>query len=84
MVVILLTIALFLVMAYLYLTDCGRKGILSNAPDLPKMEIPVTYNVAWWAHQKDLVIEDFKVNIVENNLHLFNNQALILHRTKIG
>lgn len=82
MVVILLAIALFLGMAYLYLTDCGRKGILSNAPDLPKMEIPITYNVAWWAHQKDLVIEDFKVTVVENNLHLFNNQALISYTVK--
>jgi hypothetical protein len=81
-VIILLLIALFLGMAYLYHTDFGRKGVLSNAPDLPKIEIPVTYNVAWWAHQKDLVIEDFKVNIVENNLHLFNNKALISYKIK--
>ena len=28
------------------------------------------------------MIEDFKVNIVENNLHLFNNKALISYTVK--
>ena len=32
--------------------------------------------------KKDLVIDDFKVNIVENNLHLFNNKALISYKIK--
>jgi len=43
---IILLIVIILGGIYLYLTDFGRKGILSNEPRNPKIEIPVTYNIS--------------------------------------
>jgi len=79
---IILIIVLILVGIYLYLTDFGRKGILSNEPRNPKIEIPVTYNISWWSYQEDLVIENLKVNIVESKLNLFNSKSLISYTIK--
>ena len=75
--IIILSIFLFFVCAYLYLTDFGRKGILSNEPRKPKNEIPITYNIEWWAYQDDLVIDSLKIKIIESKLHLFNCKSLI-------
>ena len=46
--IIILTITLIIGGVYLYLTDFGRKGILSNEPRNPRIEIPITYNIGWW------------------------------------
>ncbi len=75
--IIILSIFLFFVCAYLYLTDFGRKGILSNEPRKPKIEIPITYNIGWWSYQDDLIIDSLKVEIIESNLNLFNSKSLI-------
>lgn len=79
---IILIIILILGGMYLYLTDFGRKRILSNEPRNPKIEVPVIYNVSWWSYQDDLIIEDFKVNIVESKLNLFNSKSLISYSIK--
>jgi len=75
--IVILTIILFLACAYLYLTDFGRKGILSNEPGKPKIEIPVTYNIGWWPYQNDLTIDSLKIEIVESKLNLFNSKSLV-------
>lgn len=75
--IIILSTFLLLVCAYLYLTDFGRKGILSNEPGKPKIEIPITYNIGWWSYQDDLIIDSLKVEILESNLSLFNSKSLI-------
>jgi len=67
---------------YLYATDFGRKGILSNEPDNPRIEIPITYNVSWWSYQEDLAVEDFQADIVESKLNLFNSKSLISYKIK--
>lgn len=77
MVIIILSILLFLGCGYLYLTDFGRKGILSNEPRKPKIEIPVTYNIGWWSYQDDLIIDSLKIEIIESKLNLFNSKSLI-------
>ncbi len=71
------SIILFFICVYLYLTDFGRKGILSNEPRKPKIEIPVTYNIGWWSYQDDLTIDSLKVEIVESKLNLFNSKSLV-------
>ena len=75
--IVILSIFLFFVGAYLYLTDFGRKGILSNEPRKPKIEIPVTYTISWWSYQNDLVIDSLKIKIIESKLNLFNSKSLI-------
>jgi hypothetical protein len=77
---IILSLILCSVAYYLYLTDFGRKNILSNEPRQPKLEIPVTYNIGWWSNQKDLSIESLNIEIVESKLNLFNSKSLISYR----
>ena len=79
---IILIIVLVLGVIYLYLSDFGRKGILSNEPRHPKIVVPVTYNVSWWSYQEDLIIESLEVNIIESKLHLFNSKSLISYTIK--
>ena len=79
---IILLIILTLGGIYLYLIDFGRKGILSNEPRKPKIEIPITYNVSWWSYQEDLTIENLKIDIVESKLNLFNSKSLISYKIK--
>jgi len=79
---IILFVILILVGIYLYLTDFGRKGILSNEPRNPRIEIPITYNISWWSYQEDLSIENLEVNIVESKLNLFNSKSLISYKIK--
>ena len=76
--IIIGSVILFIICVYLYLTDFGRKGILSNEPRKPKIEIPVTYNIGWWSYQDDLIIDSLKVEIVESELNLFNSKSLLL------
>ena len=68
---------------YLYLTDFGRARILSQEPRLPKLAIPITYNIGWWSYQKAVSIDSLKVDIVESKLNLFNSKSLISY-TVIG
>ena len=75
--IIALTTILFFVCSYLYLTDFGRKGILSNEPRKPKIEVPITYNIGWWSYQNDLTIDSLKLEIIESKLNLFNSKSLI-------
>jgi len=81
-------ILIFIVLAvgyYLYLTDFGKKDILSIAvlsagPRNPKLEIPVIYNIGWWSNQKELNIDSLKIDILEDRLSLFNSKSLIAYK----
>ena len=75
--IIILTLVLVLLGIYFYLIDFGSKNILSNEPRQPKMEIPITYNIGWWANQSDLTIDSLKVDIIESKLNLFTSKSLI-------
>lgn len=77
---ILLTLVLTVVAFYLYLTDFGRKGILSKEPRRPKLEIPVIYNIGWWSDQKALTVDSLTITIVESKLNLFNSKSLIAYK----
>ncbi|HSR37966.1 MAG TPA: hypothetical protein VLL95_03550 [Phnomibacter sp.] len=80
---ILLILIIAIIGFYLYLTDFGRKNILSTEPRRPKLEIPVTYNIGWWSDQKALSIDSLSIDIVESKLNLFNSKSLIAY-TVIG
>jgi hypothetical protein len=80
-----LIIILGLIGYYLYLTDFGRKDILSAKilsyePRKPILEIPVTYNIGWWSDQKALYIDSLKIDIIESRLNLFNSKSLIAYK----
>lgn len=77
---ILLIFILSVLCYYLYLTDFGRKGILSTEPRRPKLEIPITYNIGWWSDQKALSVDSFRIDIVESKLNLFNSKSLIAYK----
>jgi len=82
---LLLTFVLLAAGYYLYLTDFGRKDILSTAfftagPGNPRLEIPVTYNIGWWSDQKALSIDSLKIDIVESRLNVFNSKSLIAYK----
>ena len=77
---IILTLILVAVAYYLYLTDFGRKGILSTEPRRPKIEIPVTYNIGWWSDQKALLVDSLTIDIVESGLNLFNSKSSISYK----
>jgi hypothetical protein len=76
-IIIILSIFLFFVCYYLLITDFGRKGILSNEPRKPKIEIPVIYNIGWWSSQDDLVIDSLIIKIIESKLNVMNFKSLI-------
>jgi hypothetical protein len=42
-----------------------------------KHEVPVTYNVDWWAKNAKLTIQQFDIKVEDTNLNLLNNQAKI-------
>ncbi len=65
---------------YLYWTDFGTKDILFQGPRKPKVEIPITYNIGWWANQKDLTIDTLEIQTVESKLNLFNSKSLISYK----
>jgi len=82
---LLFIIILLAIGSYFYLTDFGRKDILSKAilsaePKNPKLEIPVTYNIGWWSEQKTLNVDSLKIDIVESRLSLFNSKSLIAYK----
>ena len=77
---VLLALVLAAVAFYLYLTDFGRKGILSTEPRRPKLEIPVIYNIGWWSDQEALTVDSLAITIVESKLNLFNSKSLIAYK----
>ena len=72
--VTLLALIICAIAYYLYLSDFGRRNILSNEPRRPKLEIPVTYNISWWSNPKALTIDSLKIDIIESKLNLFNSK----------
>lgn len=79
---IILTLILSALAFYLYLTDFGRKNILSTEPRKPKVEIPVTYNIGWWSDQKALTVDSLQIDIIESKLNLFNSKSLISYKVR--
>lgn len=77
---VILTLIMCVVACYLYLTDWGRKNILSTASRKPKLELPVTYNIGWWSGQKALTVDSLHIDIIESKLNLFNSKSLISYR----
>ena len=75
--IIILTLIIGAIAFYLYWTDFGTKDILFQGPEKPKVEIPVTYNIGWWANQKSLEVDSLNVKVVESKLNLFNTKSLI-------
>ncbi len=49
-------------------------------PRKAKNEIPVTYNLGWWAYQNNLQIDSFKIDIIKSELNLFNSKSLISYK----
>lgn len=78
--IIILTLILGVIAYYLYLTDFGNRDILFPSPRKPKVEIPVTYNIGWWANQKTLKIDSLNIQVVESKLNLFNSKSLISYK----
>ena len=54
--------------------------VSSMEPRRPKLKIPITYNIGWWANQKMLSIDSFNVEVVECKLNLFNSKSLISYK----
>ncbi|MGE0637519.1 MAG: hypothetical protein AB7P01_13830 [Bacteroidia bacterium] len=77
---IVLTLILGAVAYYQYLTDFGRKNILSTEPRRPKLEVPVIYNIGWWSDQKAVSVDSLNIEIIESKLNLFNSKSLISYR----
>ena len=50
---------------------------LIGGPRRPKKQIETTYEIGWWAHQRDLSVAQFSVNIIDSRLNLFNNKSLL-------
>ena len=78
--IIILTLIVGVISFYLYWTDFGRKDILFQGPREPKVEIPITYNIGWWANQKELSIDSLEIKVVESKLNLFNSKSLISYK----
>jgi hypothetical protein len=59
---------------------------LGDKPRNPKIQVPVTYNIDWWSHQKDLCVDSFDVKIIDSRLNLFNAESLLSYHIsgKIG
>jgi hypothetical protein len=74
---LMLLLILGSIASYLYLTDFGRNNILSQSPRRARLEIPVTYNIDWWANQEALSVDSLIVEVVESKLNLFNSESLI-------
>ncbi|MDP4201481.1 MAG: hypothetical protein Q8861_02210 [Bacteroidota bacterium] len=64
---------------YSYLTNFGRKILLSSEPRKPHFEIPITYNMGWWSNQKALTVDSLRIEIIESKLNLFSSKSLIAY-----
>lgn len=47
-----------------------------------KRDVPVVYQLGWWAHQEILQVESFEVEVVHSHLNLFNSISLIRYTIK--
>jgi len=85
--IIILTLTIVVIGIYWSLTNfvrggiSGRRGIFGKLRKL-KIEIPITYNIGWWAHQNAMIIEGLDIKILESNLNLFNSKSLVSYKIK--
>jgi hypothetical protein len=49
-------------------------------PREPKILTETTYRIGWWAHQENLKIDSFTVEIIESKPNLFNSLSLLKYR----
>lgn len=47
-----------------------------------KKEVPIFYQLGWWAHQQLMEITSFEVTIIESDLNLLNSVSLISYTVK--
>lgn len=47
-----------------------------------KRDVPIIYQLGWWAHQQVLEVTSFEVTVVKSNLNLFNSISLIRYTVK--
>ena len=45
-----------------------------------KLEVPLNYKIGWWAHQDNLEIKEFSVEIVKSNRNMFSMESLIRYK----
>jgi hypothetical protein len=69
-----------LIVSIVLLTSIGCKSIYSNRQKRPILEIPVTYNIGWWANQKMLSIDSLHIEVVESYLNLMNAKSIVSYR----
>lgn len=70
-VLMMLTVALFLVV----------KGLQPDIPK-PKSDVPITYKIGWWNHQKGLAVQSLTTEKVYSSLNLMNSKAVIQYHIK--
>ncbi|GAB4147765.1 MAG: hypothetical protein Fur0041_21620 [Bacteroidia bacterium] len=51
-------------------------------PGKARHEVPVTYNLGWWAKNPNIQLESFEVSVEENQLNLLNQKAKIRYTIK--
>jgi hypothetical protein len=76
------TIIIVLVLIYFLILPKVIGHFITAEPRNPKNEINETFQIGWWSYQESLVIDSFKVELVESKLNLFNNKSLIRYRLK--
>lgn len=81
--IIISVLFVIILVSYLYLTEFGRRELFTGARTKADLEVPVTYNIGWWAYQDALSIDSMNIKIEESRLHLFNSKSLISY-TIIG
>ncbi len=57
-------------------------SVFSTEPRNPKLQIPETANIGWWAYQDALTVDTFQVELIESKLNLFNSKSLIRYTVK--
>ncbi len=77
---ILMILIIALIVIYLVATKFGQKKLLKHEIGQPKLEMPVTYTIGWWAYQKNLTIDSLQVLIVENKTDLFNSKSIVSYQ----
>lgn len=43
------------------------------------LDVPITYQTAWWVHQDKLELKKFTVEVVKSDLNLMDSESLILY-----
>ena len=77
--ILILIVFITAVVCYLYLTDFGRRDFFPGHRK-PKLQIPVTYTIAWWTNQESLIIDAFNIEIVESKLNVYISKSLISYK----